>query len=370
MKTLLFSVFLLLYLEGFSQSNPPWERPLKMAWSNDGTTFANSTVFQDSSGVPNVIKWKGDTLVCVFQWFRQPINSSSWDKVAVKFSYDGGISWTKPTPIIVNGMPLNYQRPFDPTLAVISKNILRVYFSSSNGMPAGGLSSIVDTYSASGPDGVNYTFEPDARFDSPDRAVIDPAIIYFNGLWHYESPAGAPQDGAFHCTGADGLNFTRQANYTSDNFHNWLGNYVLNSPSELRFYGSGQKIWFNSSADGFTWQGYIGTNLTGGDPSVVKTSDNRYLIIYVGEAYSSGTEDDLLTKNNFRIYPNPFTDRIKIKNGNTNSSFEFINTCGKPIYSGKDIEGQDFSNLYPGIYFLRIIDEKNNHLQTQALIKQ
>ena len=46
----------------------PWENPLMIARSTDGVHFTGATVFQDSGGVPSAIQWRGDTLVCVFQW--------------------------------------------------------------------------------------------------------------------------------------------------------------------------------------------------------------------------------------------------------------------------------------------------------------
>src|SRR5678816_3371775 len=96
-----------------AQSNFPWERPLKIARSTDGTNFTSVAIYQDSSGVPSLIRWKGDTLVCVFQWFRKPMKSITWDRVAVKFSFNAGATWTAPVPIVVNGLPAGYQRPFD-----------------------------------------------------------------------------------------------------------------------------------------------------------------------------------------------------------------------------------------------------------------
>ncbi len=165
-------------ISSYCQGNPPWNNPLYIAWSSDGITFNTPTVFQDSSGVPSVIKWKGDTLVAVFQWFRQPNPSPTWDRVAVKFSYDNGLSWTQPTPIVINGLPANYQRPFDPTLTVFNSDSLRLYFSSSNGTPMGGLDSTVNTYSAKSSDGINFYFESGERVDQPSNRVIDPAIIF------------------------------------------------------------------------------------------------------------------------------------------------------------------------------------------------
>src|ERR1043165_9177664 len=110
MKTITFCVLACLFIAAkcFCQGQP-WNNPLKMAWSADGITFGTPAIFQDSSGVPSVIKWKGDTLIAAFQWFRQPNPSLSWDRVAVKFSYGNGMHWTQPTPIIVSGLPTGYQ---------------------------------------------------------------------------------------------------------------------------------------------------------------------------------------------------------------------------------------------------------------------
>jgi hypothetical protein len=129
----------------------PWTAPLMIASSDDGIEFSAPVVFQDSSGVPSAVRWKGDTLVCVFQWARQPVGSPTWDRVAVKFSYDDGSSWTSPQPLILHALPPSYQRPFDPALAVIPGDSLRLYFSSSEEMPPPGADSVINTYSASAP---------------------------------------------------------------------------------------------------------------------------------------------------------------------------------------------------------------------------
>ncbi|MFN8343676.1 MAG: T9SS type A sorting domain-containing protein [Spirosomataceae bacterium] len=371
----LIALFLIIPFDGFSQNNPPWERPLKIAWSNDGITFTNTAVFQDSSGVPGAVQWKGDTLVCVFQWFRQPLNSPTWDRVAIKFSYDSGRSWTPPTPIKINGLPANYQRPFDPTLAVINKDSLRLYFSSSNGLPMGGLDNSVDTYSAVSTNGLTYTFEPKARYDDAAQAVIDPAVIYFNGVWHYAAPAGAPQEGAFHGSGKDGLNFTAHPKYPSDNTHNWTGNFMVNTAAELRFYGSGPQIWYNSSTDGFAWQGYTNTNIRGGgDPSVVKLGTQSYLIIYVGESYTSGSgtitgiQKSSFSAGPFHVAPNPFTHTIHLIQATGQEQYRLVNSLGQLLWSGRHCEQKDFSYLPNGFYFLVVTTERVT--QIIKLIKQ
>ncbi len=353
-----FAVSYCFFLKSYGQGTPPWQNSLLIASSADGINFSTPTIFQDSSGVPSVVRWKGDTLVCAFQWFRQPMQASSWDRVAIKFSYNNGQTWTTPTPISINNFPTNYQRPFDPTLAVVDKNKLRIYFSSSDGMPIGGLTNIVDTYSAISTDGIRYTFEPKARFDSPSTPVIDPAVLFFSNKWHYAAPKGSPQAGAYHATSTDGLIFVQEIDYISDATHNWTGNLMLENQTTMRFYGSGQKIWFNTTNDGFTWQGYTNTNLSeGGDPSVCKISSNNYIVIYVGTANKITANEDEILKNLVKAYPNPTESILKIELQNIQvNSFQLYDLKGIILKQGMLSEDQtiDVENLQSGMYYLAL----------------
>ena len=56
--------------------------------------------------------------------------------------------------------------------------------------------------------------------------------------------------------------------------------------------------------------------------------------------------------------PNPFSDHISFKNAPDNAVFEMTNALGRLVFSGKQIENQDFSSLAPGIYFVRITGSK------------
>lgn len=354
-KIILF--FLFLSLKCFSQNHPPWESPLKISLSTDGINFNSTAIFQDSSGVPCLIKWKNDTLVSVFQWFRQPMNSPSWDRVAVKFSYDNGFTWTQPVPILINGLPGNYQRPFDPALVALSSDSLRIYYSSSDGLPMQGLDSTINTYSAISSDGINYTFESGPRYDHPTNRVIDPSVIYFNGNWNYLAPIGAPQDGAYHATSSDGIIFNSQVDYISDNMHNWTGNFMEENSGELRFYGSGAQIWYNASSDGLSWQGYVNTNLIGGDPSVLKTGNSNYIAIYVGQPYNTSINENETVKL-FYIYPNPTKDYVKVKNRNSLPfKYYFYSSEGKLELQGNNSGTENIStfDLPDGIHFLKLL---------------
>lgn len=348
----------------FCQGNFPWNNPLKIAWSSDGIIFNTPAVFQDSSGVPSVIKWKGDTLISAFQWFRQPNPSLTWDRVAVKFSFDNGRTWSKPKPIVVNGLPANYQRPFDPTLTVFRNDSIRIYFSSSNGFPKNGLDASVNTYSAKSSDGINFYFESGSRVDEPSKQVIDPAIIFFNTSWHYLSPIGSPQQGAYHYVSPDGLNFTPVSNITSDNFHNWTGNFMIENANELRFYGSGAIIWYNYSANGSIWSGYINTNIQGGDPSVLKIKNNNYLMVYVGQPYPLNILEINAESQPIQIFPNPTQGLINVKvdSKNVGSNYVVYDYSGKTVLKGKISSENtriELGNLANGNYLFHLVGSTN-----------
>jgi len=329
---------------------PPWESPLLKATSTDGITFNNIQVFQDSAGVPCVIRWKNDTLISVFQWFRQPINSATWDKVAVKYSYDNGKNWTTPLPISIPNFPSGYQRPFDPSIVNINRDSLRIYFSSSRKMPGLGEDSIINTYSAVSTDGINFSFENFACVDVDTSRVIDPSVIKFKGTWHYLAPAGAPQQGAFHYISPNGTKFNRVLMIPSDNQHNWTGNYMVNDTGELRFYGCGAAIWYNSSPNGGLWNGYIHTNLKGGDPSVVKINDSLYHIIYVGAPYSTSLKQ--INETTFNFFPNPANQIINFQTDLSIDNIVITDITGHQIEITPHHHQLDVSSFANGIYFI------------------
>ena len=59
-----------------------------------------------------------------------------------------------------------------------------------------------------------------------------------------------------------------------------------------------------------------------------------------------------------RVFPNPFNSKITILSATGNENYELYDSLGKLIFTGKNIDKQDFSNLTKGIYILKIIDAK------------
>jgi hypothetical protein len=262
-----------------------WKRTLEEWVSEDGTTFTYSRPFQYCSDVPSIAQSPDGTLVSTFQYFVGRDDETTWDKVAMRKSTNGGQSWSPAEPILLNEFPEGHGRPFDPTITYdTTGEQWRLFFSMSlTGQTR--LDETICTYSAASEDGLHYTFEEGERYCADGRAVIDPAVTALDDTWYYIAPSGAPQDGAHFATSTDGLNFTAAAIIPSDKHHNWTGNVVAVDGS-LRFYGAeslyanGNYLWWSSSADGgVTWSDFQQTDIPAGkDPGVVRLAEGTWLL--------------------------------------------------------------------------------------------
>lgn len=58
-------------------------------------------------------------------------------------------------------------------------------------------------------------------------------------------------------------------------------------------------------------------------------------------------------------YPNPFSSRIQLKWNTDYNKVVLVDCYGQIIYTGKNIEEQNFSYLSNGVYFLRVIGKKS-----------
>ena len=258
--------------------NGPWRHDLRMATSQDGTTFGTSFLFEERSGVPSVTRDASGRLIASFQWFPKN-NDAAWDRIAVVFSSDEGTTWTDPETIFISDFPSDYMRPFDPTVTLTADGKIRMFFTlnTSNMFDKSHIPFIGSAISS---DGISYAFEEGTRLAVSGKNVIDSAATLVNGTWHLTAPAS--KVGAYHATSTDGTTFTRQDDIASAS-RNWTGNLVAWG-SGMRFYGTAGpgNLWWSYSADGSTWTTPETTNVPGGDPAVVRKTDGSYLLIYVG----------------------------------------------------------------------------------------
>ena len=86
------------------------------------------------------------------------------------------------------------------------------------------------------------------------------------------------------------------------------------------------------------------------------------------ELYPSATVEQGMPSTQVQCYPNPFTDKIGIKNETGAENYQLINKMGQTIWTGSSIGQQDFSALAPGLYFLKVTCK--NVTRTTKITKQ
>ncbi len=342
----------------------PSAHDLLICTSTNGVNWTNNTLFQDSSGVPSIIQHTTGVIYAAFQWFPAPSSptNTAHDKIAIKSSNDGGLTWTAPQLANFIGYPSTYKRPFDPTLVVNDNGNIRMYFSASKNGSLTALDSTVHCYSAVSTDGINFTYEG-VRILVKDSINIDPAVIKFGTTWHYTAPRAAPQDGAYHFTSNDGLSWTRTSNITSDANHNWTGNLSIDG-GFMKFYGTPNPmnglVWNKQTSDGNTWTPYV--NCTGlytsstiqADPSVLKISANNYIMIYVSKLSLLNLKENDFSSTKINIYPNPSSHNLSIECRDQIESIIIADMQGKIITQEENTKSIRVEKLEKGIYTIII----------------
>jgi hypothetical protein len=86
------------------------------------------------------------------------------------------------------------------------------------------------------------------------------------------------------------------------------------------------------------------------------------------ELYPVSVDENFNHSQIFQCYPNPFSNKINVINTSGEENFELLNIIGQTIWSGRQIEQHDFSDLSKGIYFLKVKNQSS--FQTIKLIKQ
>lgn len=267
----------------------PWDRDVQVWRTARAGSVERVAVFA-RAGVPTVARLPDGRLIAAHQHFPADLGPD-FDKVAVHFSKDDGLTWTEPQVIQLAGLPEGMRFPFDPTLVPLPDGRVRLYFTSVRGRRID--ESPPAIYSAVSRDGVSYEFEPGARFGVEGRMVIDCAAVLHREVFHLYAPdngTGSPQRGgerpregvAYHATSTDGLNFTRQPDVQIEGRRRWLGN-AQSDGSAITFFGTGEGLWMATSADGVSWTPVSAPAIRGGDPGAVATRDGGLVVVITGE---------------------------------------------------------------------------------------
>ncbi len=177
-------------------------------------------------------------------------------------------------------------------------------------------------------------------------------------MFHYTSPKGAPQDGAYHAVSNDGLNFTQVADIPSDAQHNWTGNMIVDSLA-MKFYGTGgSSMWFAATGNGNQWSPYQNLNLSGGDPAVLKTPRRNYILIYTGLPIITNISEKS-TDDYIHLFPNPAINSVHVSGTKSfrKANYTITDLNGRVLKKGSlpdqenELSVQSFSE---GLYLLKI----------------
>lgn len=172
----------------------------------------------------------------------------------------------------------------------------------------------------------------------------------------------------------DALNLQTVASYTVlDSLPLWrIG---ANLPiANFNYSGGGTINFTNTSINGTTyfWDFGDGNTSIQQNPNNTYTLSNTYsvkLITFSMDNCFSDTTiqnvnviisgiEDINTKKEISIYPNPGTDFIQLKTNLKYASILIMDVTGKTIISSNYNTSIDISNLTKGIYFIKIIGEK------------
>lgn len=272
----------------------PWENDVIVSRAQADGRVERLSQFA-RAGVPTIARLTDGRLIAAHQHFPEN-EPAAFDKVAIRFSSDEGRTWTDAVVMKLNGLPEGMRFPFDPTLVTLPDGRVRMYFTSLRGRQFD--EDLPRIHSAISTDGIDYTFEPGARFSIEGRSVIDCAVVLHQGVFHLYSPDNGeqplpgqrpnngpqmqPTDGiGYHATSADGLTFTRVADVQIEGRRRWLGN-AQSDGKVITFFGTGEGIFTATSEDGANWQLGDQIPVMGADPGAVAAKDGGWIIVATG----------------------------------------------------------------------------------------
>ena len=120
---------------------------------------------------------------------------------------------------------------------------------------------------------------------------------------------------------------------------------------------SAKKYWSSTTLPNQTsnaWYMYTQFGITTYD---TKTNKHNLICVRSNQLINNLNE---INSSKLSLYPNPFSNKITLKNALGNENFELYNSFGQLIFSGKNIDQQNFDSLINGIYFLKITAQKTS----------
>ena len=126
------------------------------------------------------------------------------------------------------------------------------------------------------------------------------------------------------------------------------------------------KLWSSTSLPNQTTKAWYLDTKYGVTTYQTKTSKQKVIFVRSTQNLTTNTlENNLLSELN-NVFPNPFTTSISLPKHLDGITTVLLNNLGEIIYSGQNIQLQDFSKLSVGVYFLKV---NSNTPMTYKLIK-
>jgi len=248
----------------------PWFQDLYITRSDDGIQFSGGQLFIPHAGVGHLMVTNGGTLIATFQYFSYQ-HKALFDRIAYVTSDDQGQSWSSVRLVKID-LPMPGPTAVDPTLMQLADGSLRLFFTYH---AHGEAFPQLHTATADEIDGV---FNWDGKALETEQVVLDPAVVYFDDIWHHYTTSHDEEAGGInnnvHSISKDGLRFEQVDDIPLA--ISFLGD-VIPVDGGLRFYGDNAVAF---SADGYTWEIEEQNISLGNDPGVVQLADGNFLAIY------------------------------------------------------------------------------------------
>jgi hypothetical protein len=248
--------------------NGPYYHQIYFARSADGLTwYMDNVMIRDHASVPEVVRWNDALWIYAVDGvehglivLRQDDNGLWWETRVQIDSYDA-------------------TNAVDPNVIALPDGRLRLYFFGFEVMRGGpgedrGPAII---YSAVSSDGVHFTLEEGARFQS-DTIITDPDVVQAaDGTWWLFVSQGS---NLIVARSADGLTFEA----VGESHNGGVSGTVLLDDGTLRQYACSPQggIISQTSTDGVNWTVENGTRIPGRvcDPSLIREADGSWLMVY------------------------------------------------------------------------------------------